>query len=158
MDQDREEQHRRLTEPHKSQATKLAWKRHHNNYMQGMRKRSREEMNKSFYDVAKELEECLKLHEAKVKKDDIFDLNCELVFDNISGGISFTIDPETGSVSFSTSLDEQGHGAYRLENMPQSQDEFKSLYNDLKDELSTLATTIDDNMKQISAKHGLRES
>ena len=73
MDKDREEQHRRLTEPHRSKATKLAWKKHHNSYMRGVRKRERDNMNKSFYDIAKQLE-CL-MNEAETEKDNVFDLS-----------------------------------------------------------------------------------
>lgn len=158
MDTDREAQHRRLTEPHRSKAAKLAWKRHHNSYMQANRKKERDNMNKSFYAISKELEESInKINEAKVNKDDIFDLNCEISLSNISGGLSFKINKDTGEVSISTSMLEVGHGNYRLENMPE-QEALKGLYEELKDELEQLANTVDQSMTQIIAKHGLRQA
>lgn len=158
MDTEREAQHRRLTEPHRSKASKLAWKRHRNSYMQANRKKERDNMNKTFYSISKELEESMrKIDEAKVNKDDIFDLNCEVIFDNLSGGISFKINKDDGAVSFSALLNENGHGSYRLENMP-NEEALKGLYEELKDEIEQVASMVDQSMKQILAKHGLRQS
>ena len=156
MDNEREAQHHRLTEPNRSRATKLAWKRHHNSYMQGNRKKERNNMNKTFYSISKEIEEAL--NEAKIQKDDIFDLKGEITFDNLSGGFSFSINKDDGNISFSTMLTEDGHGNYRLENTPSNEDFYKELYEDLRDDLQELAKTVDDSMRQILARHGLREA
>ena len=153
---DREEQHRRLTEPHRSKATKLAWKRHHNSYMQGVRKRERDNMNKSFYDVAKQLE-CL-MNESEVEKDNIFELSADVIFNNISGGISFKINKDNGEISFSTNMQEFGSGNYKSENDLQTEESYKQLYNDLKEEIESICQMFDDNIKQIIVKHGLKST
>lgn len=154
--EDREEQHRRLTEPHRSKATKLAWKRHHNSYMQGVRKRERDNMNKSFYDVAKQLE-CL-MNESEIEKDNVFELSADIIFNNVSGGVSFKINKDNGEVSFSTNMQEVGSGSYKLQSDIQTEDAYKQLYEDLKDELSSLCETFDTNIQQILAKHGLKST
>ena len=113
-------------------------------------------MNKTFYSVSKEIEEVL--NEAKIQKDDIFDLKGEIIFDNLSGGFSFSINKNDGNISFSTMLNENGHGNYRVENTPTGEDFYKSLYEDLRDDIQELAKTVDDSMRQILARHGLREA
>lgn len=158
IDNEREAQHRRITEPKRSKASKLAWKRHHNSYMMANRKKERDCMNKSFYNISKELEEAMTgLNEAQVEKDDIFDLNCDISLSNISGGLSFSINKDNGEVSISTSMIEGGHGNYRLEVMPQ-EEALKGIYDELKDDLEQLAKTIDQSINQIVAKHGLRQA
>ena len=158
MTDEREEQSHRLNNRKKSNATKNAWKTHHYNYMKGMRKKSRENMN-SFLDIAKELKENIDLLESKIEKDDIFNYKGDILFDNIAGGISFSIDKKTGEVSFSTYLsDEGGKGNYKQVNGGTSNEELEVLYNNLKDDLLTLSNTVDDSLKQILAKYGLRET
>ena len=158
MDTEREPQHRRLTEPHRSKAAKLAWKRHHSSYMRANRKKERDNMNKSFYSISKELEESIKqLEEAKVEKEDIFDFNCQIVLSNMSGGISFAINKETGEVSLSTALLEDGRGNYRIQNFKDA-GSLEGLYEELKDDIEQLANTIDQSLTQIIAKHGLRQA
>lgn len=144
--------------PHRSKGGKIAWKRHHSSYMRGVRKREREKMNKTFYDITQELKEALGLTEAKITKDDIFDYTFEVSLSNMSGGISFNINKETGDVSFTTLLVESGKGNYRLENNTNTEDDYKNLYNNIKDDFATLATTIDDSIKQILLKYGLKET
>ena len=152
--------HRRLTEPHRSKAAKLAWKRHHDSYMRANRKKERDSMNKTFYTIAKELEECMDtLQEAKMQKDDIFDKTCEIVLDGISGGLSFKIDATDGTISFSTILSQAaGRGNYKLQTPANNEEAYNKLYEDLKDELTYICNTIDDSIKQILAKHGFRET
>lgn len=147
-----EEQHRRLTEPHRSKGAKLGWKKYRSNYMRGFRKRERMD---TFADIRERLKETLKqIQEAKLEKDSMFDLKGEIVFENLSGGLSFSINKDNGTVSISTTLNQNSKGNYK----PQTDDtDYENLYEDLKDELSMLAKTIDDSMKQILAKHGLRE-
>ena len=148
----------RMQNLHHSLGAKKGWLRHRNNYMRANRKKSREAMNKTFYGLAKELAEVLDINESKINKDKIFDLECDILFDNISGGLSFNINKEDGNISFSVLLDESGNGNYKLENESNNEDELKALYNDLKDEMQQLAQTLDDGIKQILARHGLRET
>ena len=156
---DREAQHNRLTNHKSSKATKLAWKRHHDSFMRGIRKRERNKMNKTFYSISKELEECLSsLKEAEQVKNDVFNLEYGLEFDKVSGGISFNINKEDGSVSISTSLNEGGRGSYKLVNPPVDETGYKNLFEELKDEFQYIASTLDDSVKQILAKHGISET
>ena len=158
MDTEREAQHRRLTEPHRSKASKLAWKRHRDSYNRANRKKERDNMNKSFYSIAKELQESINsLYETDITNDDIFDLTCDIAFTNITGGIGFHINKDTGEVSFTSSLMEKGSGNYRLENMPE-EEALKGLYEELKDELEQVIKTVDHSISQIIAKHGLRQA
>ena len=152
MDKDRTDRMKHL---HQSNSAKIAWKKHRANYMRANRKKSRDNMNKTFFGIAKELEPYI--NEAEQQKDDIFDLKYETSFENISGGLSFSINKETGDISFTTLLNEEGHGNYKSEN-ESTEDSLKSLYNDLKDEFTMLANNIDTSVRQILAKHGLRET
>ena len=74
---DREQQSRRLRNPHRSKGSKIGWKRHRDSYMRANRKKERDNMNKTFISVARDLEEALGIHEAKILKDDIFDYKFE---------------------------------------------------------------------------------
>ena len=49
MDQERKEQQHRLRNREKSDASKIAWKKHHSSYMRGTRKRVRNMENTTFY-------------------------------------------------------------------------------------------------------------
>ena len=153
---DREQQSRRLRNPHRSKGSKIGWKRHRDSYMRANRRKERDNMNKTFISVARDLEEALGIDEAKILKYDIFDYKFEVLFDNISGGLSFSI--KDGNISFSTLLNENGHGNYKLETPPQNEEAYKELYNDLKDELQTIASSLDESFKSILSKHGLRET
>lgn len=144
-----DEQKHRLHNKEKSDAAKLAWKRHHSSYMSGTRKRQRNMENRTFYNIAKEMDE--KLNETKIVRDNVFDKQLDLSFDTISGGISLGI--KNGTVSFSCSLEETGSGSYKLE-----QGDEEALYNDLKEELQRICQMVDDNMKQILAQHGLKST
>lgn len=110
-------------------------------------------------DIKKLTEELNSLmNESKIERDNVFDLKASILFDNISGGLSFSIDKQTGNVSFATYLSETGgKGNYKAENLGTSQDELRQLYDNLKDELTTLSQTVDDSVKQILAKYGLKE-
>lgn len=154
MDQERQAQHNRLTNPHRSKSAKIGWKRYRSNYMRAARKKERDSMNKSFYSLSKEIAEALS--EAKIEKDNVFKLNSEILFENISGGIAISIND--GNISISTLLNENGQGNYKLLNTPQEEDAYKNLYNDLKDELFEICKYVDQNIKQVLAKHGLRET
>lgn len=154
MDQERQAQHNRLTNPHRSKSAKIGWKRYRGNYMRAARKKERDSMNKSFYSLSKEIAEALS--EAKIEKDNVFELNSEILFENISGGIAISIND--GNISISTLLNEDGQGNYKLFNTPQDEDSYKNLYNDLKDELFEICKYVDQNIKQVLAKHGLRET
>ena len=151
--EDRESQHNRLTEPHRSMAAKIAWKRHHSSYARANRKKERDSMNKTFYGISKELGEMLN---EEVTKDDMFNLECQVAFDTISGAVGISINKDNANVSLSTNLLEKGHGNYKLETTPETDEVYKRLYEDLKDEFETLCSSFDTNVKQILAKHGLR--
>ena len=153
MDNDREAQHNRLTEPHRSMAAKVAWKKHRNSYMRANRKKERDSMNKTFYGISKELGEMLT---EEVTKDNMFDLECQIAFNTISGAIGINIDKDSANVSISTNLLEKGYGNYKLETNPNDEESFKQLYEDLKDEFTVLCQSFDNDVKQILAKHGLR--
>lgn len=139
-----DERKHRLHNKEKSDAAKIAWKRHHSSYMRGVRKKER--MN--FYDLAKEME---KVNESKIVRDNVFDKQLDISFDTISGGISFGI--KDGTVSFSCSLEETGSGSYALE-----QGDETALYNDIKEDLKQICQMVDDEMRQILAKHGLKST
>lgn len=149
MDKDREEQKHRLHNREKSDAAKLAWKRHHSSYMQGTRKRERDMENKTFYGIAKELDE--KINESKIVRDNQFQQQLDLSFDTISGGISFGV--KEGTISFSCSLEETGSGSYAL-----LQGNPEDKYNDIKEDLKQICQMVDDEMKQLIAKHGLKST
>ena len=51
IDGDREALHHRLTNRKKSNAAKMAWKKHHSNYMRGVRNRQRDSLNQSTLDM-----------------------------------------------------------------------------------------------------------
>lgn len=155
---DREAQSNRIRNRKKSNATKQAWKKHHYNYMKGNRKKSRDNMN-SFLAIAKELDENLKIIEAKMERDNTFDYKAEISFENLMGGLSFSINKDNGNVSFSTYLSENvGKGNYKLENGSNTNNELNALYASLKDELLTLSNIVDESLKQILAKYGLKET
>ena len=150
MDQDREEQKHRLHNRDKSDAAKLGWKRNHVNYTLGNRKKERENMNKSFYDICKEFDE------SEISKDNVFDTELNISLDNIAGGISMSINRENGNVSISTSLEQTGSGQYRL---TQYDDEtLKTLYNNMKNDLTELCKSFDEEIAQVLAKNGLRST
>ena len=95
-----EDQHRRWINPHHSYGAKKGWLRHHAIYMREVRKRERDDMNKSFYQVAKELEESINIIEAKMNKNDVFDLSYEVAFENLAGRLSFSINNDKDNISF----------------------------------------------------------
>lgn len=155
---DREAQSNRIRNRKKSNAAKQAWKKHHYNYMKGNRKKSRDNMN-SFLAIARELDENLKIIEAKMERDNTFDYKAEISFENLMGGLSFSINKDNGNVSFSTYLSENvGKGNYKLENGSNTNNELNALYASLKNELLTLSNTVDESLKQILAKYGLKET
>ena len=144
LNETEEEQKHRLHNREKSDAAKIAWKRYHSSYMRGVRKKER--MN--FYDLAKEME---KVNESKIIRDNVFDKQLDISFDTISGGISFGI--KDGTISFSCTLEETGSGSYALE-----QGDETALYNDIKEDLKQICQMVDDEMRQILAKHGLKST
>ena len=152
MDQDREAQHNRLTNNKKSQAARKAWKRHHASYMSGTRKRERNYMNKTFYGVAKEIEEALS--ESRISRDNVFNMELTISFETISGGVSLKANDEDKTVSISCTLDETGSGAYGL--TTGEPDAIKNVYNGLKDDLQNLCNNFDQEFQQLIAKYGLK--
>lgn len=148
MDQDRKEQQHRIHNREKSDAAKLAWKRHHSSYMRGTRKRERDMENKTFYSIAKDLD---RLSEESIVTDNVFDKDLDLSFDTIAGGLSMGIHDNT--ISFSCSLNQTGSGSYALEN-----DDPKKLYKSLAEDLQNIANMVDNEMHQIIAKYGLKST
>lgn len=153
MDQDREEQKHRLHNRDKSDAAKLGWKRNRVSYTLGNRKKERESMNKSFYDICKEMDN---IAEAKEGRDDIFEGEYEVTLQNIAGGIAYKINKETGNISFSTTLEQSGSGQYRLLNYDDKT--LEELYKNLKADIMELCQNFDDGIQQIIAKHGLNST
>lgn len=158
MDKDREQLHNRLKNKDKSKQTELAWKRHHASYMRGARERSRNNMNKTFYGVAKELEEMMsnEIDEAAMTQDNQIEDELDITFNNLTGGIGLDIDDKTGNVSISVQLKETGSGNYRAENTnPQ---ELDNLYKNLKTDLLNLARNFDEEVQQLVTRYGLKST
>ena len=151
MDQDREAQQHRLRNRQKSDAAKVAWKRHHSSYMRGTRKRERDMENKTFYSLAKELDE--KINEEKVVQNNVFDKHSEICFDTIAGGIAINVNPQEQTISVSVSFTKQGSGSYSLE-----QGDVESLYKPLTEDLQNICSMVDTEMKQVLAKYGLKST
>ena len=145
MDQDKEEQKHRLRNREKSDAAKIAWKKHHSSYMRGNRNKERD---MRFYDIAKEL---YKLSEESIIRDNTFKKQLDLRFDSIAGGISLGIKDD--KVSISCSLKQTGSGSYALQ-----QGDPESLYEQLKEDLQNICKMVDDEVKQILAKYGLKST
>lgn len=151
MDQDREAQQHRLRNRQKSDAAKLAWKRNHNSYMRGVRKRERDMENKTFYSLAKELDE--KINEEKVVQNNVFHTHSEICFDTIAGGIAINVNSQEQTISISVSFTKQGSGSYALE-----QGKVESLYEPLTEDLQNICNRVDTEMKQVLAKYGLKST
>ena len=151
---DNDEQKHRLRNREKSDASKLAWKRNHASYMRGIRKREREDMKKTrtLLDICKEM----KLDEAELSRDNVFQNELNIDLQNIAGGISLKINKENGNVSISTSLEQSGSGQYRLTNY--DEESLKNLYNALKDDLMQLCENFDDEIEGLLSKHGLKST
>ena len=146
-------QRHRLRNKDKSDAAKLAWKRHHSSYMTGTRKRGRDMENKTFYSLAKELDskvESIKNEEAIVR-DNEFTEQLDLSFDTISGGISMGI--KDGTISFSCSLEETGSGSYSLVD-----GDLSGLYKQIREDLQNICNMVDDEMRQVIARYGLKST
>lgn len=152
MDNEREQLHNRLTNRDKSKQSKLAWKRHHASYMRGTRERERNTMNKTFYGVAKELEE--KMQEAAMTQDNVIDNKLDITFEHVTGGLGMTIDETTKDVSISVQLQETGSGNYK--STTQSPEELKTLYNNLKGDLLSLCRNFDNEVLQLVNRYGLK--
>ena len=150
MDQERKEQNHRLNNRDKSDASKIAWKRNHASYMTGVKKRERKAMNRSFYDICREIDQ------AELDKNTDFETEAVITLNNIAGGIAMTINKDNGNVSFSTSLQQTGSGQYRLTDF--DDETLQNLYKALKDELLELCKNFDDGIQQIIARHGLNST
>lgn len=151
---DREEQKHRLHNRDKSDATKIAWKRHHSSYMRGIRKRERNNMTSLYNELNQKIEAAL--GEALVDRDDVFDNQLEIKLENIAGGIAVSINKDTGNVSFSTSLNQSGSGMYGLANYDEQT--LKQLQSELKADLLELCKTFDEGIIEIVNKHGLKST
>ena len=154
MDQDREAQRHRLRNKEKSDAAKIAWKRHHSSYMSATRKKERENMNSLYKELNDKIEEALS--EATVTQDNVFRDEIKISLDNIAGGISIKLNKDTGKISISTSLEQTGAGMYGLTNFDDAT--IEQLQKQLKDSLLELCQTFDDGITQITNQYGLRST
>jgi len=156
MEHDREErtEENRFIDRNKSQGGKKAWKRHHASFMQGARERERKMEKKTFYGVAKDLEEMLS--EAKVLQDNVFEQEYKMSFEFISGGITLKVNKDTGEVSISTSLEETGSGAYALQQADEGT--LTNTYNGLKEDMMNICKKFDEEVQQSLAKYGLKST
>lgn len=148
-----DEQRHRLRNKHKSNASKLAWKRNHGNYMKGVREKERKEMNRSFYDICKANEHLL---EAQVSRNNVFKDKLAFGFDNIAGGIAVSINKDNGTLSISTSLEQTGNGQYGLTNYDDAT--LQALFSNIKNSLLDLCQTFDEEISQIMAQNGLKST
>lgn len=148
--QEREEQRHRLYNRERSDATKIAWKKYRVNYNRGIKKREREEMRKSFYDICREMDE------ANITRDNVFESNLDISLETIAGGISLAINKENGNISISTTLEQTGSGQYKPTNYDENT--LKQIYNDIKADLLDLCQSFDDEINQIIAKYGLKST
>lgn len=153
-DIERDQQHNRLQNKKKSKATELAWKRHHASYMRGTRERERNTMNKTFYGVAKELEEVMS--EAAMTQDNQIKDELDITFNNLTGGIGLDINDKTGDVSISVQLRETGSGNYRA--TTKDPQELDNLYKNLKTDLLNLARNFDAEIQQLVTRYGLKST
>ena len=111
-------------------------------------------MNRSFYDVCKDMEE--HLTEAEVTRDNVFESKLNISLDSIAGGISLSINKENGNVSISTSLEQTGSGMYRLTDYDDAT--LKTLFSSIKNDLLELCKNFDNEINQIIAKNGLKST
>lgn len=153
-EQEDDAQRHRLRNKDKSNATKIAWKRKHSNYMRGVRERERKEMNRSFYDVCKDMVE--NLTEAKVSRTNVFKDKINIDFATIAGGLAISINKDNGTLSISTSLEPSGSGMYGLTDYDEAS--LKALLLNIKDDLLNLCNTFDEEINQIMAKNGLKST
>ena len=98
----------------------------------------------------------MKLDEAELSRDNVFQNELNIDLQNIAGGISLKINKENGNVSISTSLEQSGSGQYRLTNY--DEESLKNLYNALKDDLMQLCENFDDEIEGLLSKHGLKST
>ena len=149
----------RLVNQKRSQASKLAWKKHHNSYRRGMKKRSRN-MDRNLYDtrsikdIINDLKEALS--EAEIERNNQFDLETDIRFSALPGGIKTTVDTENNTVGLTLFLDEQGgQGNYRLKNDLSDDVGFENLQENLKNDLKLAMDSFDESITQIINKYGL---
>ena len=145
----------RLTNKKKSKAAELAWKRNHQSYMTGTRKRERNMENKTLYSLAQDLDTRVSkdenLNEESIVKENPFDQESKFSFNTIAGSICMLIND--GKVSFSCGLDETGSGSYGLEN-----GNVEQFYKDLSQDLQMICDMVDKEMQQVLAKYGLKST
>lgn len=154
-----EQLHNRLTNNKRSKATEKAWKKYHGSYMRGARKRSRNMENKTFYGMAKDLEAKLenKIDEAQITGEGPNGTDINIRFENITGGLSLSMNKNTGYISISVSLGELGNGNYRVANSTSPEDAAEVCKN-IKDELLSLCSNFDDEIKQLITRYGLKST
>jgi cytochrome P450 len=153
IDDTEDSQHNRLTQAHRSMGAKKGWMRHRSSYSRANRKKERDSMNKSFRNI---MQEAKALINEEITKDDVFELNCEISFKTISGAIGVKVDKEDGNISLSTALIEKGNGNYKLEVAPSTQDAYKQVYENLKDDINTLCANFDNEINQVLIRYGLK--
>lgn len=160
----------------KSLAAKYAWKKHGDSYRKGIRKRMRDDatrvdfkdkkerpmyankiedrVSNMFKDTNERLETVL---EAKIDKQDIFDLEGQITMENIAGGIAVNVDSNNSEVSLSFTLKDTGEskGAYKLQNTLENNEAYEQLFKDILKDLEELAQSTDTEIKQILGKYGL---
>ena len=153
----------RLVDPKRSQKAKLGWKKNRTHYRQGINKRGRK-MDRDIYnsrnvkDIIADLEEAL--NEAEIERNNPFELENDLRFENLPGGIKTTVDRENNSVSLTLFLDEDGgQGNYKLINEIEDKElGYDNLQQNIRDDLKVAMDSFDQSIQQIIQKYGLNST
>jgi hypothetical protein len=153
IDDTEDSRHNRLTQAHRSMGAKKGWMRHRSSYSRANRKKERESMTKSFRNI---MQEAQSLINEEVIKDDVFSLEGQISFATISGAVGIKVDKEDGNISLSTVLLEKGNGNYKLEVAPSTQDAYKQVYENLKDDINTLCASFDNELNQVLVRYGIK--
>ena len=149
----------RLVNQRRSQASKLAWKKHHNSYRRGINKRSRN-MDRGIYDtknikaIIADLKEALQ--EAKIERNNQFELQTDIRFAALPGGVKTSINREDNTVGLTLFLDELGgQGAYKLKNEINDDIGFENLNQNIMNDLKLAMDSFDQAIAEIVNKYGL---
>ena len=149
----------RLVNQKRSQASKIAWKKHHNSYRRGINKRSRN-MERGLYDtrsikdIVGELKECL--NEAEVERNNQFEFETDIRFASLPGGVKTSINKDDSSIGLTLFLDENGgQGRYQMKNEIQDELGYENLQENLMTDLKTAMDSFDQAIAQIINKYGL---
>lgn len=149
----------RLVNQKRSQASKLAWKKHHNSYRRGIKKRSRN-MDRELYntrnikDIISDLKEAL--NEAEIERNNQFNLESDIRFSALPGGVKTSINTENNTVGLTLFLDDRGgQGNYRLKNDLSDDVGFENLHENVMEDLKLAMDSFDQSIAQIINKYGL---